>query len=53
MPSSTLAIPSVMISGLTRNTPIASPFTNPTASPTPKAKASAGTVPRPLSVAAT
>ena len=53
MPSSTLAMPSVMISGLTRNAPMASPLTKPTASPTPSAIASAGTVPRPLSTAAT
>ena len=46
-------MPSVMISGLTRNTPMASPLTSPTARPTPRAMASAGTVPRPLSVAAT
>ncbi len=52
MPSRMLAMPSVMINGFTRNTPMARPLTNPTAMPTPRAMASAGTVPRPLSVAA-
>ena len=52
MPSSTLAMPSVMISGFTRNTPMARPLAAPTARPTPSAIANAGTVPRPLSTAA-
>ena len=52
-PSSTLAIPSVMISGLTFITPMAVPLIRPTTSPTVRARRIATKAPRSLWVAAT
>ena len=51
-PSRTLAIPSVMINGLTLNTPIATPFTPPIAAPANRANVIASHAPRSLCVAA-
>ena len=52
-PSSTLAMPSVMISGLTLNTPMARPLIAPTTTPTASAIVSATRAPWSLRLAAT
>jgi hypothetical protein len=51
-PSRTLAIPKVMISGLTLNTPTPTPLIEPTSRPTNRASRSALRVPSPLRLAA-